>query len=82
MKRIVPVLVVILLVAGLGGTFYYLWTKSHVPKQLFETATAAKTTIIKKAVATGSVVPRQEVEIKPQVSGIIEKLHVEAGQSV
>ena len=31
-------------------------------------------TIIKKAVATGSVVPRREVEIKPRVSGIIDEI--------
>ena len=39
-------------------------------------------TIIRKTVATGSVVPRKEVEIKPQVSGIVEKLYVEPGQIV
>ncbi len=38
--------------------------------------------LIKKAVATGSVVPRKEVEIKPQVSGILEELFVEPGQIV
>jgi multidrug efflux pump subunit AcrA (membrane-fusion protein) len=31
-------------------------------------------TIIKKAVATGSVVPRREIEIKPRVSGIVEEV--------
>jgi HlyD family secretion protein len=33
-------------------------------------------------VATGSIVPRREVLIKPQVSGIVEELYVEAGQPV
>lgn len=82
MKRVVPVLLVLVAVAGLAGTFWYLWSKSHVPEQAFETATPVTTTIIKKAVATGSVVPRQEVEIKPQVSGIVEALHVEPGTQV
>jgi HlyD family secretion protein len=41
-----------------------------------------KTNIVKKTVATGSVVPRKEVNIKPQVSGIIEKLFVIAGDKV
>ncbi len=40
------------------------------------------TDIVKKTVATGSVVPRKEMEIKPRVSGIIEKLFVEAGDPV
>ncbi len=40
------------------------------------------TNIIKKTVATGSVEPRKEIEIKPQVSGIIEELFIEAGTMV
>jgi len=38
--------------------------------------------IIKKTVATGAVRPRKEVMIKPQVSGVIDELFVEAGQVV
>ena len=45
-------------------------------------ANTREATIIKKTVATGSVVPRKEVQIKPQVSGIVDKLHVEAGDEV
>jgi HlyD family secretion protein len=38
--------------------------------------------IIKKTVATGKVIPRREVEVKSQVSGVVEKLYIEAGQTV
>ena len=82
MKRIVPILVMLAIVGGLGGTFYYLWKKSRKPAVTWQTQVPAKATIIKKAIATGSVVPRKEVAVKPQVSGIIEALHVEAGQTV
>lgn len=41
-----------------------------------------KRDIIKKTVATGKVKPRQEVNIKPQVSGVIEELYVKAGDIV
>src|SRR4029079_13023627 len=41
-----------------------------------------KADIVKKTVATGSVVPRKEIAIKPQISGIVEELYVEAGQVV
>ena len=41
-----------------------------------------KATIISKTVANGSVVPRKEIAIKPQVSGIVDKLMVEAGDKV
>ena len=35
-----------------------------------------------KTVATGKVVPRFEIEIKPQVSGIIDELYIEAGDRI
>lgn len=38
--------------------------------------------VMKKAVASGSIKPRKEVNIKPQVSGVIDKLYVEAGEVV
>ena len=48
----------------------------------FETEKAFKTTIVKKTVATGKVVPLEEVEIKPQIAGIVDKIVVEEGQVV
>ena len=42
----------------------------------------AKMTIVKKTVATGKVIPRREIEVKSQVSGVVEKLYVVAGQTV
>jgi HlyD family secretion protein len=39
-------------------------------------------TIVKKTVAVGKVIPRREIEVKAQVSGVVEKLFVEAGQTV
>ena len=48
----------------------------------YETETAFRTTIIKKTVATGKVIPLEEVEIKPQISGIISKVFLEEGAIV
>ena len=49
---------------------------------VFETETAFRTNIIKKTVATGKVIPLEEVEIKPQISGIIDKIYLEEGAIV
>jgi len=38
--------------------------------------------IEKKTVATGKVIPQDEIEIKPQISGIIEKIFMEEGDPV
>lgn len=82
MKRLVTVFVVLAVVIAFGGTIAYLWKKSQKPPVVFETKSASVTDIVKKTVATGSVVPRKEVEIKPQVTGIVEALYVEPGSSV
>ena len=48
----------------------------------YETETPFKTNIVTKTVATGKVTPLEEVEIKPQISGIIDKIYVEEGAQV
>jgi HlyD family secretion protein len=48
----------------------------------FETEKPFRTTIVKKSVATGKVVPLEEVEIKPQISGIIDRVFLEEGAIV
>lgn len=63
-------------------TLYFLWAKSQTPPVVYSTLSPFDTTIVKKTVATGSVIPRREVNMKSQVSGIIEKLYVLAGQEI
>ncbi|MDH3321694.1 MAG: efflux RND transporter periplasmic adaptor subunit [Flavobacteriaceae bacterium] len=48
----------------------------------YETEKPFKTNIVRKTVATGKVIPLEEVEIKPQISGIIDKIFVEEGEKV
>ncbi len=50
--------------------------------ETYETETAFRTTIVKKTVATGKVTPLEEIEIKPQISGIIDKIYLEEGTKV
>jgi HlyD family secretion protein len=64
------------------GTLVFLYKKSQKVPDKFEIKNASINTIVKKTVATGTVQPRKEIEIKPQVSGIIEKVYLEAGQMV
>jgi len=81
-KRILKYFVGIGFLALLVYTFYYLYAKNQEPDFIYETSKASYEDIIKQTVATGSVVPRQEILIKPQVSGIIEKLYVEEGDVI
>lgn len=70
----------------IGGVFiytlYYLWQKSQKDPVIYPVGTAFYSDITKKSVATGSIIPREEVDIKPQVSGIIQEVFVEAGDEV
>ncbi len=82
MKRVLSILLGLFVLALFGGTVWFLWAKSRKPETVYQTETAKVADIVKKAVATGSVVPRREVAIKPRVSGIIEELYVEPGKQV
>ena len=82
MKKILRITFAVLLLGVFIWTLWFLYKKSETKPVVFSTQTALKTNIIKKTVATGAVVPRREVNIKPQVSGIIEKLFVIAGDQV
>lgn len=65
-----------------GGTLFFLYTKSKKQPDVFETKNPFVSDVVMKTVATGSVVPRFEIEIKPQVSGIIDELFVVPGERV
>lgn len=82
MKKFFKILLGILIGALFIGTLGFLYAKSKEKPVVYETLTPFKTDIIKKTVATGSIVPRKEIEIKPQISGIIEEIYVEEGNFV
>ena len=74
---LIGILVVITL--GLG---YYFCSQSGSGPVDYDSTKAEVRSILNKAVATGSIKPRLEVNIKPQVSGVIDELYVEAGDIV
>ena len=82
MKKIIRIVVLVGFLALVVYTVYYLYQKDQEAPVKYETTQAFKTNIIKRTVATGSVVPRKEIEIKPKISGIIEKLYVVAGDKI
>ena len=82
MRKIFKILGIVILVGIFGGTIYFLYTKSKKVPDVYETKNPFVSNVIRKTVATGSVVPRKEIEIVPQVSGIIDELYVVAGDFV
>ena len=82
MKKVFKILFFIALIAAVVWTFVYLFKKSQPQEKEYDTVEASIGTIQKKTVITGQINPRDEVSIKPQVSGIISKIYKEAGQMV
>ena len=64
------------------GTFVALWKNSRPKEIKYEQLEATIKDIHKTSVMTGKIIPRNEVNIKPQISGIISELYKEAGQMV
>ncbi|TAJ15157.1 efflux RND transporter periplasmic adaptor subunit [Marinilabiliaceae bacterium JC017] len=82
MKKFLKILMVVVLIALFGWVVYYLYNQTKKDPIVYDTETPEVTNIIKKTVATGSVVPRKEIQIKPQESGIITEIYVEPGDEV
>ncbi len=82
MKRIIKFLVLAVIAVVFVGTIVFLYRKSQASPVVFQLDSPARMTIIKKTVATGKVIPRREIEVKSQVSGVVERLYVTAGQTV
>ncbi|MCM2269554.1 MAG: efflux RND transporter periplasmic adaptor subunit [Thermoanaerobaculia bacterium] len=82
MKKVFGILLGLGFVALVVVTALFLYRKSQTKPVVYQTASPSYADIVRKAVATGSVVPREEVAIKPLVSGIVDELYVEAGEVV
>lgn len=82
MKRIGTIITLSVVGLIIIGTFFFLWKKSQPTIQRYEIVTLKRDSIENKAVATGKIEPRDEVLIKPQISGIITHLLKEPGEQV
>ncbi len=82
MKKVLRIVLILAIVGTLVFLGYYVFSKSENTQEVFETDSTFITDIERKTVATGAINPRKEVEIKSQVSGVVQKLFVEAGDRV
>ena len=75
---------IILIIIAIGFIAALIWFGKKNKKSIveYETETPFKTTIVKKTVATGKVTPLEEIEIKPQITGIIDKIVLLEGSKV
>ncbi len=82
MKRVFKYIIFALIGVFILGTFVYLFRNSRPEKAAFQELEATVMDINRTTVVTGKIEPRNEVNVKPQINGIIAELYKEAGQQV
>ena len=82
MKKYFKVVVAALIAIVFVGTFVFLYQKSKPEKVVYQEFTPTVMDIRRTTVITGCIEPRNEVSVKPQISGIITDLYKQAGDKV
>ena len=82
MKRFTKYIVFALIGLFVIGTFVYLYKNSQPEKIRYKELETAVMDIHRTTVVTGKITPRNEVNVKPQISGIISELYKEPGDYV
>ncbi|MDR0413148.1 MAG: efflux RND transporter periplasmic adaptor subunit [Dysgonamonadaceae bacterium] len=82
MKKVGKIILFVITGLIILSTFVFLWKKSRPAVTVYELVSPSTGTIENKTVATGKVEPRDEILIKPQISGIVSKVWKDAGQRV
>lgn len=82
MKKVFKIIMLVLLGVVIIGTFVWIALKSQPKPVTYEIITVGKGNIETTSVATGKVSPRDEILIKPQISGIVSEVLKEAGDYV
>ena len=82
MKRTKTVIILGLIVAMFATALIYLYQKNQQDPVTYITESPVEQTIVVKTVATGNIVPKDEVLIKSNISGVIEEVFIEAGEYV
>ena len=82
MKKFVTIGILVFIAVTFVGALYYLYQKNQEDPVVYETEQPTEQTIVKNTVATGKIVPKEEVLIKPNISGIIDEIYIEAGDRI
>ncbi len=82
MKKFFKIFMWVIIALIFCGTFFYLYMNSKNKEERYAIEYPKTETIERSTVLTGKIEPRDEIEVKPQISGIISEILVEAGDHV
>ena len=75
MKKYIKIGILVLIALIFIGTFVFLYQKSQPKDTKYDIQKVETTNLVQTTVATGKIEPRDEVQIKPQISGIIAEVY-------
>ena len=82
MKKYSKLIIAAIIALIFIGTFVFLWQKSQPKEIVYSEFTPQVDTLQRTTIITGKIEPRNEVNVKPQISGIITEILKEPGQYV
>ena len=82
MKKSTTVIILIFIVITFSGALYYFWKRDQKDPVVYTTKGLTNETITLSTIATGSIIPDEEVSIRPNISGVIDEIFVEAGDKI
>lgn len=82
MKKYIKIIIAALVVLVFIMTFVFLYIKSQPQPVVYDEFIPKRANISKTTVITGKIEPKDEVNVKPQISGIITEIMKEAGDMV
>ena len=82
MKKYFKLILAAIIALVFIGTFVFLWKQSQPQPIVYEEFTPEVKDIVRSTIVTGKIEPRDEVNVKPQISGIITNIYKEAGDMV
>lgn len=82
MKKYKKLIIATIIALIFIGTFVFLWQKSQPKEIVYNEFTPEMNEVKKTTIITGKIEPRNEVNVKPQIGGIITDLYKEPGDYV
>lgn len=82
MKKIIKIVFIVIAILLFAWVLKYFYNANNRAPESFSTETPFYTSISTKIVATGSLNPEEEIELKPQITGIVDDILVEEGDLV
>lgn len=81
-KKLLRIVLFVLIVGGILCTFFLIWKKSQPKKVVYEIAEVKRSDIDRISKFSGKLLPKDEIDVKSRISGIVDEIYVKSGDRV